>query len=186
VFVGFSWGASIGCHLAAHAGDRLSGLALLDAGYTDFQDMPGAAPRSFEEGVEAMRASSRLGSMDAYLDAMRSRTTAWRPALEERVRAAVEERHDVVVVRAAPEALAAGIEGVVVEPPSTTLPALAELELPILLVTATDTLDEPWARAALMRFRAGVPRADVHTVRSGHDLLADAPEETTAILEAWL
>jgi len=40
-FVGFSWGATIGCHLAAHAPERLDALVLLDAGYTDFQDRPG-------------------------------------------------------------------------------------------------------------------------------------------------
>jgi pimeloyl-ACP methyl ester carboxylesterase len=35
VFVGYSWGGDIGCHLAARHPERLSGLAILDAGYRD-------------------------------------------------------------------------------------------------------------------------------------------------------
>jgi pimeloyl-ACP methyl ester carboxylesterase len=35
IFVGFSWGGDVGCHVAARHPDRLSGLVLLDAGYAD-------------------------------------------------------------------------------------------------------------------------------------------------------
>jgi pimeloyl-ACP methyl ester carboxylesterase len=61
-FVGFSWGASIGVHLAAAHWERLSALVLLDAGYTDLQDQPGFVEQSREELLEAARASSRAPS----------------------------------------------------------------------------------------------------------------------------
>jgi pimeloyl-ACP methyl ester carboxylesterase len=35
IFMGFSWGGDIGCHVAARHPTRLSGLVLLDAGYVD-------------------------------------------------------------------------------------------------------------------------------------------------------
>ena len=34
-YVGWSWGASIGVHVAAGHADRLTALVLLDAGHTD-------------------------------------------------------------------------------------------------------------------------------------------------------
>src|SRR5262245_42547174 len=44
-YVGYSWGASIGCHLGARYPERLSALVLLDAGYEDVPD----DGKSFEE-----------------------------------------------------------------------------------------------------------------------------------------
>lgn len=35
LFLGFSWGGDVGCHVAARHADRLVGLILLDAGYRD-------------------------------------------------------------------------------------------------------------------------------------------------------
>ena len=35
IFVGFSWGGDVGCHVVARHSERLLGLVLLDAGYTD-------------------------------------------------------------------------------------------------------------------------------------------------------
>jgi pimeloyl-ACP methyl ester carboxylesterase len=54
-YVGFSWGASIGCHLAAIAPERLTALVLLDAGYTDFQDQSDFRARTFDETVASIR-----------------------------------------------------------------------------------------------------------------------------------
>ena len=58
-YVGASWGASIGCHLAATAPERLSGLVLLDAGYLDSQDLP--ASRN-AVSKSSMRSSARTRS----------------------------------------------------------------------------------------------------------------------------
>ena len=185
-FIGFSWGASIGCHFAAAYPERLSALVLLDAGYTDFQDFSAAPEREIEEVASEVRAQGRFASMDDYLDAMRVRVRAWRPALEERSRPAVEERVGAVVVRASPEAVAAAGHGVYVERPSGTLPALGRLDAPTLLVTASDTIAQDGAQRALERFRTAVPHAEVHELESGHDLLADAPEETIDLVGSWL
>ena len=35
LFIGYSWGGDLGCHLAARHPERLSGLVVLDAGYRD-------------------------------------------------------------------------------------------------------------------------------------------------------
>ncbi len=186
-FVGCSWGASIGCHLATLAPSRLNALVLLEAGYTDFQDQPGFRERTVEELSAELRAERARFAWPAYLDAQRTRARAWRPALELRVRAGVHAVDGALVPRVAPEVVAAAARGVAVERPSETLADLNALDVPILLLTAGDTLANDWAQRALARFRAAVPRADVEEIRdSGHDLLADALEETTRRVAEWL
>ena len=187
-YVGRSWGASIGCHLAATAPDRLDALVLLDAGFTDFQDSP-----RFEGEkdlatmtAEATARAVAFDSWESYFESVRPLVRSWRPALEERVRGGMRESEGAIVPVVAPEVLAAAAHGVVIEPPSSTLATLATLELPILLLVASDTIGQEWGRRALERFRAAVPRAEVLTVDSGHDLLADAPDETIRAVGEWL
>ncbi len=135
-FVGFSWGATIGCHLAAHAPERLDALVLLDAGYTDFQDRPG-----YEElDLEGVTASSREQAREARWTTweecfafFRPFVRKWRPAVEERLRGAMREENGVIVPIVRPEVFAAAAYGVMAEPPSKTLEELGRLVLPILL-----------------------------------------------------
>ena len=51
-FVGFSWGATVGVHLAAASPERVRALVLLDGGYRDPHDEPDFADRGLGE-VEA-------------------------------------------------------------------------------------------------------------------------------------
>jgi len=112
VFVGASWGAVIGLHLAADHPDRVDRLVLLDGGHVDVK-----APWWLRR----------------------------------------------------PE-----IRGVVREPPSSTY---ARLSVPTLLLLAGRNPAPPGS---------GVPGATTHTIDAGHDLLADAPEETVALIADWL
>ena len=186
-YVGYSWGASIGCHVAALAPDRLAALVLLDAGYTDFQDQPRFVEKTVDEMAEELRAQDvRFESWDAFLAATRQRHPRWRPALEARARAGMHEENRGIVPVVAPEVVAAAAHGVVAERPSATLSALAGLEDRILLVTASGTVGTEWGRRALERFRAALPRAEVRRIESGHDVLADAPDETISIVGEWL
>jgi pimeloyl-ACP methyl ester carboxylesterase len=188
-FVGFSWGASIGVHLAACSPGRLESLALLDAGYTDAQDEPGYVERSLAKLVELHRGrapSFRFESWDAYLNAMHERARIWRPHLEERLRSAMHEQDGAVVPRVSPEVVAAAAWGEAAEPPSEVLAALGELEVPVLLVVARTTAGSPSGLRALDRFRAAAPAAEVREIDSRHDLLADAPAETIRLVGDWL
>jgi pimeloyl-ACP methyl ester carboxylesterase len=81
-----------------------------------------------------------------------------------------------IVPLVASETLADALYGVAVERPSRALP---EIRCPALLVAATETL-ERFGQAPLERFRAAVPHGDVLTLDSGHDVLADARDETIA------
>jgi lipase len=181
-YVGWSWGASIGVHLGARHRDRLEALVLLDAGHTD---IPGDAGQSLEDvlaGISARHERYRFADWDAFLAAARETRPAWRPALEERLRAGMHEVDGAIVARSDRRAAAAAWHGLLREQPSSTHGALGRSDLAILLVLArrNDTAAE------VERFRAAVPHADVLTVDAGHDLLADAPDETVAVVERWL
>ena len=73
-FVGHSWGASIGLHVAAAAPERLTALALLDTAYDDPANLPGHGPLTYEEQLERQRATTagwRWASWDALVDDLR-------------------------------------------------------------------------------------------------------------------
>ncbi len=182
-FVGWSWGASIGMHLAARHSVRLTSLVLLDAGHTDVQDVWEWTESSLEERIADFAASAEsFESWDAVLELARDRATDWRPALEERLRAGLEERDGRIVARADLAAGAAALHWVGAERPSTQLHALAEIDLPILLVVATRNDTTPQVE----RFRAAVPHATIVEIDSEHDLLAHARDDTIETVASWL
>jgi pimeloyl-ACP methyl ester carboxylesterase len=182
-YVGWSWGASIGVHLAARHPDQLTALALLDAGHTDVHDVMVWTDSIVEERIAAFEAEApSFSGWDELLALASERATDWRPALEERLRAGMEERDGRIVAGGSLAAAGAALHWVGAERPSAQLPRLGELELPILLVVATRNDTSP----QVARFRSTVPRATVLEVDSEHDLFAHAPEETSRAVADWL
>lgn len=185
-YVGYSWGASIGCHLGARHPERLSALVLLDAGY---QDVP-ADGKSLEERIDearAMQADFRFDNREAFLALAREGKSNWRLALEERVLAGMREEDGQLVVASSPDAAAAALHGVITEPPTEQLAALGSTSLPVLLVTSGERAGDEEGLAAVHRFCDAVPQAEVvHIADSGHDLLADAPEPTIRAVGEFL
>jgi pimeloyl-ACP methyl ester carboxylesterase len=181
-FAGWSWGASIGVHLGARHRGRLDALVLLDAGHTDIPGDPGQSLDDLLAVAAEQPERYRFPDWDAFFAAARETRQRWSPQLEERLRAGMHEVDGDVVARSDRRAAAAAWHGLIQEQPSSTHAALGQTDLPILLVTASrnDTAAE------LGRFRAAVPHAEVRTVESGHDLLADAPEETIRLVAEFL
>jgi pimeloyl-ACP methyl ester carboxylesterase len=69
IFLGHSWGATVGCYLAARHAGRVRALVLLDGGYLDLGDLGWAsAPPSYQQLVELVRsgdAKARLAHTTA-------------------------------------------------------------------------------------------------------------------------
>lgn len=180
--VGWSWGASIGVHLGVRHRERLDALVLLDAGHTD---IPGDSGRTLDEvlaEIGAQHERYRFAGWDEFLAAAHETRSVWRPALEERLRAGMREVDGEIVANSDRRAAAAAWHGLLQEQPSSTHAALGRTRLPVLLVLATrnDT------SADAERFRQAVPQAEVRCIESDHDLLADAPAETSALVSEWL
>jgi pimeloyl-ACP methyl ester carboxylesterase len=185
-YMGYSWGASIGCHLGARHPERLSRLMLLDAGY---QDVP-ADGRSLDQRIadaRESRASFRFDDWEGLFTAAREAGGRWSTEREERLRAGMREEGGQLVVAASPEAAAAALHGVITEPPTEQLAALGRTDVPVLLVTSGERAGDEDGRAAVERFSAAVPQAEiVHIEDSGHDLLSDAPEQTIRAVGEFL
>jgi pimeloyl-ACP methyl ester carboxylesterase len=69
-FVGFSWGASATCHLAARRPERVRSLVLLEGGHIDFQDVldfdPAAIPAEDDAGAAMARGLVREPVVQTY------------------------------------------------------------------------------------------------------------------------
>jgi len=173
VFMGHSWGGTIGVHLAAMHPERVEALILLDAGYADAgtEDSREELVRRFE----ADQAEFAFESWEAFFDFVRGRVREWRPALEPRYREGMVELDGKIVARASARAGAWAWYGVAAEPPR---PTHARLSVPVLLLLAAGADPEDFAER--------VPQAVVERVDSGHDVVADAPEETARLVAEWL
>jgi pimeloyl-ACP methyl ester carboxylesterase len=165
VFMGFSWGGSIGVQLAADHPERLDGLALLDAGYADVE--LGALLDVVVGQFEAEQAKFAFDSWAAFRDWVGERP--W-----ERYRAGMVERDGKIVPRSSPRAAAWALRGVASEKQTATHD---RLRLPILLLLARD------ADAGAFADRQNV---ETHRLDAGHDVGEDRPEETARLVLDWL
>jgi pimeloyl-ACP methyl ester carboxylesterase len=171
-----------GVHLAARHQHRVRALALLDAGHTDIPGDPEQPLDVVLEEISGRQERYAFESWEEFLEAAKETRPNWRPALETQLRAGMRKRDGAVVARSDRRAAAAAWHGRLQEQPSSAHAALGETRLPVLLVLGSrnDTTAE------VERFRDVVSQVDVRSVESGHDLLADAPEETIALVAEWL
>ena len=171
VFMGHSWGGSIGVQLAAAHPERVRGLVLLDGGHDD-----SPSEQSRDELVaqfEADQAGFAFDSWDDWWSWVRGRVAGWRPSLEPRYgEVAMVERDGKVVPRASARAAAWARWGVHAEPPTSVH---ARIECPVLLLLGRDGGEAPT-----------LPEAEVHRLDAGHDIPEDAPEETARLVADWV
>jgi pimeloyl-ACP methyl ester carboxylesterase len=191
-YVGTSWGATIGCHLAASAPQRVSALALLDGGHVDAADQPGfEVDATLAERVKAARAqlgAFRFRRVDDALNAVSDDYPRWTPQLEESWKAGLRFVDGRVRPRLRPDVYAAAVHGLAVAPPSPTWPAIAAADIPVLLLTGDQLAgDRPRQDAARARFAAALPQADVRVAEGQRsDLVAGMGPLLVPLLGDWL
>jgi pimeloyl-ACP methyl ester carboxylesterase len=165
VFMGHSWGGSIGVQLAADHPERLDGLILLDAGYRDVE-----LDVSRDELVQQFEADQEqfvFADWDAFREWVGERN--W-----ERYREGMVERDGRVVARPPARAAAYALHGVAREKQTATHD---RLDLPILLLLARDADAGAFARK---------PNVETHVLDAGHSIPEDAPVETARLVADWL
>ncbi len=181
--VGFSWGATIGCHLVARAPERVRALVLVDAGYQS----PPVEPQSYDELLESAREElegGRFASEQAFLELVRRHYSE--RLSDAALLATVREEDGYFVPRLAPEVYAAGFHGVAIEPPRAVYGALRESAVPILLLVAGQSKGAEH-QADVEAFRQALPEADLrHYPESGHTVLLDAADEAIPTVADWL
>ena len=158
VFVGFSWGARVGCSFAARFPERTVGLALIDGGYVE----PGDVGADLTVDLTTCVAEAReeieedsFVSWEAYFAFERESLKRWTPAGKGRDRVTMRELDGRVVPILEPEALGAIKHGGRREPVTETYAPIAAAGVPVLLVTAPEPDVPEVAEMAVERFRNG-------------------------------
>jgi pimeloyl-ACP methyl ester carboxylesterase len=190
-FVGFSWGAEIGCAFAARFPQRTTQLVLIDGGYWDFADLPSfdtSADLETRVAVARERASKTwYPSWDAYFAAESAALRRWTPALEGAHRATMREEDGRIIPILSGEVVGAIHYGNCVEPTSSTYAALRVAHVPILLLTPSELRPEGVARDGVSRFQRNVPQLRVQRMPGDvHDLVSYAAPEVAVIVGDWL
>jgi pimeloyl-ACP methyl ester carboxylesterase len=191
-FVGFSWGASIGCAFAALYPQKTRQLALIDGGYVDFADLPDFDPTA---DLATLVAKAReeadtdsYPSWDAYFAAESAALRRWTPALADAHRSTMREEGGRIVPILDPRVVGATRYGNYQEPTVSTHERLRAAGTPILLMTPTEQrMFGNVAREAIARFQANVSQLRVHRMPGDvHDLVSHAAPDVAAVVGSWL
>ena len=178
VFVGFSWGAQVGCYFAARFPERASALVLVDGGYFRPPE-PGTLEACIEQARREVEEES-FETWDAYFAFERESLRRWTPAVEEAHRAVMREQDGRVIPILDAEGLGAIMHGNRREPAPEAYPAIAAAGVPVLLVTYR-------VNAAVERFRSALPEARVELIEDGiHDLVSFAPTEVAGLVGSFV
>jgi len=180
-FVGFSWGARVGCSFAARFPERTSSLALVEGG-TAWPQEPLDLAACVDEAREELEEDS-FASWDAFFAYERESLRRWTPAVAEAHEAVMREQDGSVVPILDAETLGAIKYGNRLEPVTETYPAIAAAGVLVLLVYASSpTREEPVAR-----FGTALPNAQVVAIPDAiHDLVSFAPGEVADVVGSFI
>jgi pimeloyl-ACP methyl ester carboxylesterase len=190
--MGHSWGGVVMLAAAADRPHDGSALVLLDSGQFDYIDRPGSHPEwSPEERAAAITAgqpayADRVDVLrQVQADVRRPLTDAYAAGLWPAMRETATGALEPVV---SPLTRAAAQDGMLRERSLGRWSALAEADLPVLLLLATEPAPVRLANDEGERaVRARYPGADIRTVPGwGHDLVADGGPALGELIGDWL
>jgi pimeloyl-ACP methyl ester carboxylesterase len=171
-FVGFSWGARVGCSFAARFPERTASLAVVEGG-TAWSQEPLDLAACVEEAHKELEEES-FASWEAFFTYERESLRRWTPAVAEAHEAVMREQDGRVVPIVDANTLGAIKYGNRLEPVTETHPAIAKTGVPVLLVYAS----RPSREEPVARFKTALPKARVVSIPDAiHDLVSFAPDE---------
>jgi pimeloyl-ACP methyl ester carboxylesterase len=188
VFMGHSWGGSIGVHYAARRANRVRALVLLDSGHIDYGALPDVeADRPLQAWIDDARARPwRWPTEQAFADELASAVQRWSPDLLQAYLAGLH-REGGELVGSSPEARGAAFRGLAVARQSDAWPRIREAGIPVLLLLATLPPHVEVNERLVAAFIQALPQADVRWVaNAGHGLLADAGPALGEQIGDWL
>jgi pimeloyl-ACP methyl ester carboxylesterase len=187
VWVGSSWGGTVGVHVAAAHPERVEALVLLDGGYLGPADNLGASLRMIRRHWRSQPELWSYDSWEALDEDACGYFRRWSPELAASCRSAYREENGRIVSIMGPDVYAAAIWGVLCAPPAEALARLGASGVPTLLLAATlPPEEEERRRPAREQFAELVPQGEIRLVETMHFVLEDAPEEAARTIGEWL
>ena len=188
VWMGSSWGAHLGVHVAAAYPERIAALVLLDGGYMDPTSDGGSTLAEQRKHWRSQPELFRYPSWYAMLADVKPQLRRWSPAIEASCRSAYREENGAVVSIMGPDVYAAAIHGIDELPPSRALPELGRTDVPVLVLAATEPPErEAMRAAALKHFAKTVPQAEIRRVEgASHFLVEERPLDVAHSVGDWL
>jgi pimeloyl-ACP methyl ester carboxylesterase len=181
-WVGWSWGAGLGCHAAAQHPTLISALVLLDGGY---RDVPSPADPTWEGFLAEARKQWDDSCFSGWPDiaaALQTSSRRWSPRVQDAWRSGWHEQEGRLVPTVTAETFAAAQRAVIKSPPSSSWTRLRRSQVPVLLLAAEEAPSEE-----LSRFTKALPQAEVKRVAgAGHDVVTDEPATVTDLVASWL
>jgi len=180
-FVGFSWGARVGCSFAARFPERTASLALVEGG-TPWSQEPLDLAACVEEARKELEEES-FATWEAFFAFERESLRRWTPAVAEAHEAVMREQDGRVVPIVDAETLGAITYGNRLEPVAETYAAIAEAGVPVLLVYAS----RPSREEPVASFETALPNAQVVSIPDAiHDLVSFAPDEVAKAVGSFV
>jgi pimeloyl-ACP methyl ester carboxylesterase len=186
VWVGSSWGGTVGVHVAAAHPERFEALVLLDGGYLGPADNLGASLRMIRRHWRSQPELWSYDSWEALDEDSRRYFRRWSAELAASCRSAYREEDGRMVSIMGPDVYAAAIWGVLCAPPAEALARLGASGVPTLLLAATlPPKEEERRRPAREQFAELVPQGEIRLMETMHFVLEDAPEAAARAIGEW-
>jgi pimeloyl-ACP methyl ester carboxylesterase len=187
VVLGHSWGALVGCHMAAAHPELVDALVLLHGGHRRASAEHGDRAQTLEDHVATARAEAQsFASWDEFHEVLSGHFPKLSATTAEAFRAGMSERDGRIVDTMSPEMIGAATHGLLEADPAETWPALAACDVRVLLLAGGRGMGAE-ERAALDRFAAAVPRADVRVLEdTGRDPIGELGAALGRTIGDWL
>jgi pimeloyl-ACP methyl ester carboxylesterase len=185
--MGHSWGGVVALSYAACHPEDVRALVLLESGHIDYGDLPDVElGRSAADWIAVAREREwRWESRAALKDWLRANLSRTSPIVLAAYGAGARADGSAVV-GSPPEARGAAMHGLTA-PVSRAWPAVAEHEIPTLLLLATEPPHGEQNREHIARFESALPQADVRFINgAGHGILADIGPPLGEEIADWL
>ncbi|WKA55988.1 alpha/beta fold hydrolase [Planococcus shixiaomingii] len=185
IILGHSWGADVALHFTRFYSEKVSGLILLDGGFTFPQNQPEMTFDYTYSGWNTYMEQSEFADEEDIFQEYRTYTKRWDTGKEQYAASLFSKRNDGKLgLTASKFTVLAIIKAFFKEPFADAYPFI---KVPTLLIYAAhpEHLNEARAKG-ILQLKTHIEDITVTAIDSAHMLQWDEPEQTASIINQWV